>query len=468
MTDLVNSSFNTHPSTVMHIDLNSCFASIEQQANPKLRGVPTVVATYPTGGGCVLAASVEAKRLGIKTGWRVREAQKVYPQIVVLTPDPQKYRHVHKEMMKIFESYCGDVVPKSIDEAVLNFNESLPRTTIRGLHGQNPQGKTLRWQPAAEARLSAPPVSFLAETAARSVLTRGPTLPEQSPLFQIGRQIKEDIKEKIGEWLTVSIGIGPNRFLAKTAAGLKKPDGLEEINHTNAAEIFRKLKVEDLCGINVALKSRLNASGIYSALEFLNADRYTLNAVFRSVSSYHWYMRLRGFETDDWSTGRKSIGHSYALPKATSDDRELGKILFRLCEKVGMRLRNNNLEARGIYLWLYFKEGGHFGKSQKISQPIFSTPDIFLHATRLLSSRSRLTTINSGLITNIAVGVFELSQSLYQQQTLFEDQGKKKQLVQALDQINNKYGNFSVSFGATSGLSKRILDRIAFGGIRDM
>ncbi|MCL5004136.1 MAG: hypothetical protein M1352_02610 [Patescibacteria group bacterium] len=423
----------------MHIDLNSCFASIEQQANPTLRGIPTVVAAYPTGGGCVLAASIEAKKLGIKTGWRVRDAQKVCPQVAVLIPDPAKYRHVHKEMMKIFEAYCGNVTPKSIDEAVLTFG----KPERRAWFAANVEGE--------------PSVFGLTEDS----LSESQTMPE---LGNIGKQIKKDIKEKIGEWLTVSIGIGPNRFMAKTAAGLQKPDGLEEINFMNVDRIFSGLKVEDLCGINVALKSRLNAAGIYSALEFLNANRYTLNAVFRSISSYHWYMRLRGFEVDNWSTERKSIGHSYALPKATNDERELGKILFRLCEKVGLRLRNNNLEAQGVYLFCSYKGRTCFHKSHKLHQKIFTTPEIYQQGLRILSESLKM--VNS--IGTLAVGVFDLSQSLYQQQTFFEDQDKKRHLAQTLDKINNKYGNFSVSFGTTFGLSKKILDRIAFGGIRDM
>jgi DNA polymerase-4 len=448
----------------MHIDLNSCFAAIEQQANPKLRGVPTVVAAYPTGGGCILAASIEAKEFGIKTGWRVREAKTVCPRVVVLTPDPQKYRHVHREMMKIFETYCSEVIPKSIDEAVLIFNNRQPYVS--------PQSKVPKRQYGPAGSLSAAAVPKPPQTAAVLTLDRGLTnndslsgplgVTGDSNLKFIGQQIKKDVKERLGEWLTVSIGLGSNRFLAKTAAGLKKPDGLEEINYSNAVQIFKTLRVEDLCGINVALKSRLNAGKIYSAFDFLQADLPTLKSIFKSICAYHWYMRLRGFEVDAWKSNRQSVGHSYALPRATNNEKELGKILFRLCEKVGTRLRGNNLEAQGIAVSCSYNDHTYFHKSRKLASKIFTTPEIYQQSLRILSHGV------TKPVSLLAVTAFSLTQSLYQQQTLFENQNKKRLLAQALDEVNNKYGNFSVTFGNTLGLSQKILGRIAFGGIRDM
>ncbi|MEK7470692.1 MAG: DNA polymerase IV, partial [Patescibacteria group bacterium] len=102
----------------MHIDLNSCFATIEQQANPFLRGKPIAVGAYTTPNGCILAASVEAKRLGIKTGMRVKDGKVLYPKLIVLPSDPNKYRDVHLKLRKIISEYTNDFSPKSIDEFV--------------------------------------------------------------------------------------------------------------------------------------------------------------------------------------------------------------------------------------------------------------------------------------------------------------------------------------------------------------
>src|SRR5664279_4177041 len=112
--------FNGAPSYIMHIDLNSCFATIEQQANPFLRGKPIAVAAFATDKACILAASVEAKRLGIKTGMGVADGKLIYPKLVVLTPDPWKYRNIHLKLRSLISNYTNDFAPKSIDEFVLN------------------------------------------------------------------------------------------------------------------------------------------------------------------------------------------------------------------------------------------------------------------------------------------------------------------------------------------------------------
>ena len=124
--------FNPKRSSIMHIDLNSCFASVEQQANPLLRGKPVVVAAYTTPSGCILASSVEAKRLGIKTGMRVKEGKLLCKGLVVLPSDPWKYRNVHLKLRDLLNSYSSEVVPKSIDEFVLNL-EGYPALAARSM-----------------------------------------------------------------------------------------------------------------------------------------------------------------------------------------------------------------------------------------------------------------------------------------------------------------------------------------------
>ena len=109
---------------IMYVDMNSCFATIEQQANPLYRNKPLVVAAYAKPFGCILAASYEAKRMGIKTGMRVKEGTIIYPQLIVLEPDTEKYRHVHKAIKKILTDFSPTVVPKSIDEFAVSLRSS--------------------------------------------------------------------------------------------------------------------------------------------------------------------------------------------------------------------------------------------------------------------------------------------------------------------------------------------------------
>jgi DNA polymerase IV len=117
--------FNHNAPTIMMVDLNSAFATCEQQANPFLRGKPIVVAAYNSPNGCVVAPSIEAKRYGIKTGMTVRDARLLYPPVIVRTPDPAKYRAVHLQFRRIFRDYSPDVTPKSIDEAVIDLTDTL-------------------------------------------------------------------------------------------------------------------------------------------------------------------------------------------------------------------------------------------------------------------------------------------------------------------------------------------------------
>src|SRR5690349_10629218 len=112
--------FNQTPPTRLHIDLNSCFATIEQQANPLLRGRPIAVAAYTTPNGCIVSPSVEAKRFGVKVGMRVKDGKQLCPQLLVLAPDPWKYRHIHQQLHKLLSAYTDRITPKSIDEFALD------------------------------------------------------------------------------------------------------------------------------------------------------------------------------------------------------------------------------------------------------------------------------------------------------------------------------------------------------------
>lgn len=116
--------FNKAAPTIMHVDINSCFATIEQQANPLLRGKPVVVAAYTTNNGCVLTASKEAKLYGIKTGMRVRDAKYLYPRLIVLPSDPDKYRVVNQQLTALLMKYSSNISVESIDEMVIDFRHT--------------------------------------------------------------------------------------------------------------------------------------------------------------------------------------------------------------------------------------------------------------------------------------------------------------------------------------------------------
>lgn len=409
--------FNSSPSYVMHIDLNSCFATIEQQANPLLRGRPVAVAAFTTNKGCILAASVEAKRLGIKTGMRVIDGKHIYPGLAVLPPDPWKYRNVHLKLRALISDYTDSFSPKSIDEFVLNLKDY-------------------------------------------SAL-------KDQPLKLIAQEIKQRIKKEIGEWLTVSIGIAPNRYLAKVAAGLHKPDGLDEINKDNFIKIYKNLKLTDLTGIKERNAVRLNSVGIYSVLDFYEAPVWKLKAAFHSINGLYWSTRLSGYEIDNVEFGRRSYGNSVAIGKNLSRVEELSPILARLTEKMCSRMRSAGYKARGVHLGITYKNGGFWHQGKLLSKEMFDTADFYRAVFRLLLS-SPTGKDNAGYVLNLAVSSFALIKNESLQLGFFDDFVKKEKLTDSVDQINNRWGQFTVASARSLGGAKTVLDRIAFGGIKEL
>lgn len=412
MEKLTELPFNPKPSTILHVDINSCFATIEQQANPALRGKPIAVAAYDTPSGCILAASIEAKKLGIKTGMRVRDGTLIFPNLIVLTPDPPKYRDVHLKIRNILRTYTDIVEPRSIDEFVIDL-EGYPSFEI------------------------------------------GPV--------NIAKEIKRKIREEIGEWITVSIGIGPNRFLAKTASNLKKPDGLEEINLNNHLEVFSQIPLMELCGIKRRTAARLATANIYSVLDFYNASIQQLKQAFQSVCGYYWHLRLHGWEMDDVSFERKSFGNSFALPNPFQTPEELAPILYKLVEKTAQRLREGKFKARGVHLALNYKDGTFWHHGEVVKHDLFDSRDIFKEVFRILCHAPYKKPV--GILAESCFGLVPYDVS---QLELFCDIDKKKRLVEALDNINGRWGDFVITPARLLTAKGYVHDRIAFGGIKEL
>ena len=343
---------------------------------------------------------------------RVKDGKLICPGLVILAPDPAKYRNVHIALRKIISVYTEDYFPKSIDEFVLNM-EGYPAYS-KGMH-------------------------------------------------VVAKEIKEKIKLDVGEALTVSIGIGPNRFLAKVAAGLRKPDGLDEINVSNFEKVYSTLDLTDLFGIKVKNAARLNSTGIFSVLDFYNAPLVRLRAAFASISSYYWYLRLRGWEIDDVEFGRRSYGNSYALPKPFITCEELSPILMKLVEKMGARLRSAGYKARGIHLAIVYKNGGFWHKGITYDKVFFDSRDIYKEAFKIMQRSPYRKPVGQ-----LAVSVFNLIKSDSSQLSLLEDVEKKEKLTQAIDGVNERWGSFVITPARMVGTKKYVPDRIAFGGIKEL
>jgi len=447
--------FNQLLPSWMHIDLNSCFATIEQQANPHLRGLPIAVAAYTTPRGCILAPSIEAKRFGVKTGMQVREGKSLCPHLLILPSDPPKYRFVNQALTKLFNEYTPSVSVRSIDEMLLNF-DYLNSQQIKQMWVTRAKDSQTEPHSVDPARIG----GYYARSLGQA---RGRT-HTNNQLISFAQEIKTRIKSEIGEWLTVSVGISTNPYLAKLAAGLHKPDGLDEINGQNILSILSLLKLVDLPYIKERNEIRLNSVGIKTPVDFYCATHQQLKAAFQSINGYYWYLRLHGQSVDEIEWQRKSIGHQYALPKRTSNVSEVEQLLCKLVEKTGRRLRRNNLTAQGIHLSLGY-EDGYWHQGHKLHDPIYTTSELFTASKQLLEQALPLNPVRS-----LAITCFNLAANLYTQTTLFHDELKKRALTQALDVINDRWGEFSVVPATMLRIQRegKVLDRIAFSGIRDL
>lgn len=398
---------------IMHVDLNSAFATTEQQAHPSLRGRPLGVTNRLSKYCCVIAASYEAKALGVKVGMRLDEAKLLAPDFIMLESDPPKYHHMYQKIANIMKAYSPNVKMKSIDEGVIDF-----RSTTQHIN--------------------------------------------KRPLTDIGLEIKQRVKQELGSWMRINIGIGPNRFLAKTAAGLHKPDGMDQIDWRNLRQTYARMELTDLTGIAKHFEARLNAAGIFTPLEFLDASPDTLHRlVFRSVIGEDWYRRLRGYEVDDFATKLGNVGRQFVLDERSEKNSVLLPRFQYLCETTGKKLRYNNVDARGILVWATFKTGDSWYLRKMFKVPFFTDREIYRRALYLFNQRPK-----NLIVTSMGITCYQLTPTSRSQLSLFERINQEEWLTTAVDEINERFGDFMV-VSANAALGKnKVKQKIPFGGTK--
>ena len=404
---------NREQPRVMHIDLNSCFATVEQQARPLLRGKPLGITNRLTKNACVVAASIEAKVLGVKVGMTFADAKLLAPKLIMLETDPPKYHHVYQILVNIMRSYSPNIVMKSIDEGIINFAGTTGIVNTRSLG-------------------------------------------------TIGYEIKQRLKDEVGCWMRCNIGIAPNRFLAKTAASLHKPDGLDTIDHTNLKKILAELELTDLTGIAERNQARLNACGIYTPLQFLDAPADALKRhVFKSVCGEDWYKRLRGYEVDDFESSVKTVGRQFVLDDMRPSEETLRSRLAYLCETTAMKLRYKGLCARGIYIYLLYAGGDSWYERRMFKSTFFSNTEVHRRATLLFNRRPR-----GDFVRMMAVSCYALEPSNMNQVSMLDEVNREVWLTQAMDEINNQFGEFTVTYASSLTAKSVVKQKIPFGSTR--
>lgn len=406
---------------ILHLDMNSYFASVEQQDRPDFRG--RVLGVCEHLGGIIIAASQEAKRWGIKTGMPVWEAKKLYPKIILTQTSPERYRYYHRLLVKIVSNYTDRLERYSIDEVFLDLT--------RVCNVRRPK----KVEPFAEA-------------------------------VRVAKEIKRQMRAVMGEILTCSIGIAENKLLAKIASDLKKPDGLTVIRPEDKTGLYRRLSLADVPGIGQNTEKRLRFLGIGSLEALRRYPQSRLVALF-GLPGYHLFNlgQLRDTARPEVQENlkTKSIGHMYTLPAVYRTPEFFEPVLYRLSEMVALRLRKKGLIGRVLSVYVRTVSDVWLGKTARLGIHLGSGPEIFEHSRRILAAAGMA---RQG-IKLVGVTIAELEPALGQQD-LFGFLARQARVNRALDRINLKYGGFTVCRAPVLKAKGVFRDSVGFGRIKEI
>jgi len=370
---------------ILHVDMNSYFASVEQQANPLLRGKPIGVTGKRQERSVVAAASREAKKLGVKTAMATWEAKRILPSIVIVPGDPEKYGEITSRFNAIFREFTDRVEMFSVDESFLDVTD------------------------CAHDYLGAAVIAHI---------------------------IKQRLREACGEWITASIGVGPNKLVAKAASECMKPDGLVIVRPEQVLEFLSGLDLQDICGIGPRIARRLDAMGITSMAQLRACPPEKLIHAF---NSYGLWLHHAAHGRDDSEVSSaddapKSVGHSYTFPKDLQTPEDMKRGLLGLCDKVAWRLRRDGFSARCVSVYARFGNFSGTGKQHRFREPINDGLALFRIAWRLLRPGI------SRPVRLLGVSASELT-SGPEQPSLFIREQKIAGTLKALDRLQTRFGD---------------------------
>jgi DNA polymerase-4 len=385
----------------LYIDFNSYFASVEQELNPALRGKPVAVVPVETDATCAIAASYDAKAFGIKTGTPIYDAKRMCPGLVCVLAQHEKYVEYHHKILKEVENHIPVTAVCSIDEVA--------------------------------CRLMDNEIS-----------------PERST--EIALSIKQGLAKNVGLYVKCSIGIAPNRYLAKVATDLHKPDGLTIIHATDLPDKLYQLKLRDLPGIGRNMEKRILMAGIgdMQTLMALTPDR--MRAIWGSVwGEKMWYL-LRGAELPDEETTRSTIGHSHVMAPELREPSKAKFVARRLTLKATSRLRRLGYYASHFSISVRIENGArvevplHCWRAQD-SSTFLQLLDKGWNSLIKQAPRARFKKVSVNLSGLIAADTLQPELFAILPDADLKKRTKAEKMSQALDKINHKFGRDSVVIG---------------------
>lgn len=411
----------SRPLTALFIDCDSYFASVEQHLDPSLRGKPVGVAPVMVETSCCIAASYEAKAFGVKTGTRISDARIMCPGIQIVESKPKEYIKVHHRIIEAVED-CIHV------EEVLSIDEMwawLPTN----------------WRDTGFVRT-------------------------------LGAKIKQSVTEHVGESVKVSIGAAPNRYLAKIASKMRKPDGLFLIEEHDLPGVLHELDLRDLTGVARSMEVRLHAAGVHSIEALCSAPKHVLHSAWGGVLGDRMFHHLRGDIVPDILTSRRSIGHSHVLPPDSRTPGKAWPITCKLLHKACERLRSHEMLAGALTLHLAF-----FRDVSWTPELRFTETDATVALIRGLERLWRDRPDPRASIVQVGVTLTRLVERANHTPDLFsgvvsemmaEGDAKHNRLDNAIDKLRARYGRHCVYFGNVQESRDSAPMRISFTHIPDV
>jgi DNA polymerase-4 len=396
---------------VLYLDMNSFFASVEQQLRPELRGRPVAVAAIDVDSTCCIAASHEAKQLGIRTGTLVWQARKC-KSLQIVEARPEVYVRVHHEIIAAVGSCLPIHAVHSIDEM--------------------------------SCRLS-------------------PAESEPSAAVELAHRVKQAVRDRVGSCLSCSIGLAPNRLLAKAATDMQKPNGLVTIRELDLPHALYPLHLDDLAGIGPRMLKRLNAMGVTTVARLYQLSESQMKDLWAGIVGQRWWHWLRGYDLPEAPTQRSTVGHSHVLPPALRTEQGARAVLMRLIHKIGARLRRINYWAdrMEVYVSYTFREEGWSGS---VALGLCQDTQTMIEAFNALWRWQP----NCGRPTQVAVTLYDLVSNRSASAPLFPAAQRRLNLARTLDRLNSRFGQDTIYFGGMHAMESAAPTRIAFNQIPDL
>lgn len=396
----------------LFLDMNSYFASVEQQLRPELRGRPVAVAPVMAETTCCIAASYEAKRCGVRTGTQVAQARRLCKGLRVVHARPAEYVRAHEAIVAAVNS----VIPV---EQVLSIDEMVCRLSP---HEQEP-----------------------------------------SRAVEVAREAKDIIRQQVGQYLLCSVGLAPNRFLSKVASNFQKPDGLTTITSDDLPDKLYSLSLSDLPGIGRRMKARLEHQGVCTVEQLCALPKERLREIWNGVVGERWWHWLQGHDLAERPTRRQTVGHSHVLSPEFRTNRGARAVLVKLIHKAAMRLRSLGYWAGRMSIQLSYA-GRVDSWSQSASLGTCQDTQTMLKAFSAMWDNRPL----NRQAFAVAITLYDLTPKAAASLPLFPEDQKRLKVAQMMDSINSRFGLHSVYLADMHEAGLAAPMRISFTQIPDI